>query len=152
MADMFGRSEIDYGGTFDSQRVRINLNGITGGLLGTGFQATYAQEITRMWALNSQKTFFVAGRTQGNFGIDTIAGPSQGSNSAFISRYGNPCSIGGQFSVSSAGGWCGGQGSGSGNGITVKNPLVQSVGMRVAVQDMMLQQSVQGMFVSATTT
>jgi hypothetical protein len=53
----------------------------------------YQQNINRLWEVGSPKTYFIAGRTQGQMQIKRVLGPKNGVSQAFIKKYGNVCNI-----------------------------------------------------------
>ncbi len=90
--DIFSRRALEFGGAFaaDSARLEFSLDCtydddgeegtpevpiITTGLLTQQVSISYSQPITRLYEVGSQKTFYVAGRPQGQANIARILGP-----------------------------------------------------------------------------
>lgn len=74
MADIFGRN-VKYGGGFKPEGTTVNFSGITGGAIVRNISIGYNQQISRIWDLGSGSCYFVAGHTDGTWGIGRVAGP-----------------------------------------------------------------------------
>jgi hypothetical protein len=101
MADLFGRRSLEFGGAFSAdaaqiafsfsnptQRGLVERGGV--GLLTQQLNFSYAQQITRLYEIGSQRTFFVAGRPQGNAQMARVVGPRE-VTMAFYYKFGNVC-------------------------------------------------------------
>jgi len=75
-ADIFGRSNTKLGGAMSSDATRVTFAGLTGtGLLLQSLSINYSQQISRLYALDTPDTYFVAGRTDGNMKAAQVIGP-----------------------------------------------------------------------------
>lgn len=141
--DVYNRT-VEFGGAFASDKVQISFSGLSAGLLAQAVNATYAQNVNRIWELGSVKTYFIGGRTSGNFSISALYGPA-GSTMAFLKKFGDLCSMqSNTLQFNYAGGWC--QGGGSGVNYALNQVLVQQVQTSVQASDVMLNEQLSGMF------
>jgi hypothetical protein len=90
--DIFGR-QVDVGDPMSADGVRLLVGNIGEDMLVQQVSTQYQQNINRLWEVGSAKTYFVAGRTQGQMQMRRVIGPkqSQGFNNTFIQSYGNVC-------------------------------------------------------------
>lgn len=91
--DVFGRI-VDIGDPFSADGVRL-LTSEFGreDFLVQQVASQYQQNVNRLWEVGSPKTYFVAGRTQGQMQIRRVIGPNRGVFHQFIEKYGNVCNI-----------------------------------------------------------
>lgn len=160
MPDIFGRRPLDYGGSFSADGAQIEIAGLVGiGLIVQQLSIQYQQPITRIYEVGTQKTYFVAGRPQGTANIASVLGPGS-VFSTFYQLLGDVCNapindlriclqagcttpIGTSVSfpvpaiISSA--------VSSGMQLIAKNMVLQSIGLAVAAQDMVINQQL-GLF------
>ncbi len=142
--DIYGRT-VEFGGAFASDRVTISFSGVAAGLLAQSVSTDYAQNINRIWELGSKKTYFVGGRTSGNFSMSSLSGPG-GLSTTFIKRYGDLCQMANNnITLSYGGGWCAG-GSGTSSQYVLNQLVVQQIQAQVQASEMMLNEAVSGMF------
>ncbi len=79
--DIFGRRALEFGGAFAADAARIDLNLECGaqlasaGLITQQLNIQYQQPITRLYEVGTQKTYYVAGRPQGQASIARVLGP-----------------------------------------------------------------------------
>lgn len=145
--DIYGRT-VEFGNSFASDKVTITFSGFGAGLLAQNVGLNYSQQVNRIWELGSRKTYFVGGRTAGTLQIATIAGPS-GTARAFVQKFGNVCNANSNtMTVDYGSGWCTGGVSGK---YVVQNAVIQGISVQVSVNDMLLNESVQGIFNALTT-
>ena len=113
MTDIYNRT-VEFGGAFASDKVTISFTGVSAGLLCQTVQFMYAQMVNRVWELGSSKTYFIGGRTSGNFTVGSLYGPS-GATKDFLNTYADLCSVdGNSMHFSYGSGWCaGGAGAGA---------------------------------------
>lgn len=91
--DILGRV-VDIGSPMSADGIRMVLPDLgSGDLMVQQIAIQYQQNVNRLWEVGSAKTYFVAGRTQGQLQVRRILGPSNGSSGAFITKYGNVCNI-----------------------------------------------------------
>lgn len=96
MAELFTRTEVEFGGAMHAQVGIINNDFLTGILMqNLGLQ--YQQNVTRVYELGrfGQKirVFFIGGRAQGTLSAAHIVGPGFAMK-AFYDNFGDVCSIG----------------------------------------------------------
>ena len=146
MADIFSR-QVSFGNAFKSEDVQISFSGISVGMLVQNLSLGYQQQISRLWELGSQRQYYIAGRSGGNFSMAKLSGPSGGTQ-AFVSKYGDVCNAQSntvQFNY--GGGWCKG---GTTGGLKLHHVVVESVGMNISSADMIVNEAVSGMYASAS--
>jgi hypothetical protein len=166
--DIFGRRPLQFGGAFaaDDSFVRFgsptfdNAGNVVGvgaaggqngfgsgaGLVTQNIQFTYQQPITRIYEVGTQFTYYIAGRPQGSASAARILGPSR-LVAAFYSAFGNVCNAQNNFLTFSFNQGC---------NIAGPNTLVflltyvvlQSVGMSVSAQDMIINEQLSFFFTS----
>lgn len=151
--DMFGR-ETSLGGAMAAENTFLSfatVPGITAGSSGfiiQQFQLQYAQNITRLYALEDPKVYFVAGRTEGQFTIQNVVGPND-LIGPFLKAYGNVCNIGGAFSLTADASCTSGQQAVTGGlQLGVNNPVISSFGLSMQAGNMVIATTLQGMFTS----
>ena len=148
MSDIFNRT-VSFGNAFKSEDVTISFSGITVGMLVQNLNVGYQQQINRLWELGSQKQYYIAGRTGGNFTIAKLAGPSSGL-ATFVETYGDVCNANtNTISFNYSGGWCSGGTTGN---MQLHHAVIENVGVSVASNDMIVNQNVTGMFASLSGT
>ncbi len=82
MADIFG-IESGLGGVFKGNKFTMAISGQNGagkevnfeGALVQNLQLNYQRQITRFWALGTQKQYYIEGRTEGQGTLARIVGP-----------------------------------------------------------------------------
>lgn len=131
--DVFSRT-MDFGGAVTAESTRMTFADLTVGLILQDVNITYEQTISRMFALESGKIYFVAGQTNGGFGATHIVGPA-GIQTAFYQAYGNVCNIGGAFTIQANAG-CGSKVAKS--SVTLTNPVISQVNIQAKASDMII--------------
>lgn len=141
--DIFGRL-VDLGQPFAADAARLLIPSIGNeDQLVQQFTAQYQQNINRLWEVGSPKTYFVAGRTQGQMTIKRVVG-AKGIANEFISKFGNVCNIAGNHMTLALVTGCnnsGGQGS-----ITAAGCVITSVAYAVAAVDMIINEDLSLLF------
>ena len=162
MADMFNRETV-LGGVMSAEATRVNFSG-TGldsevtqkGLIMQQLQVEYKQNVTRLYALEDAKVYFVAGRTEGTFTIQHVIGP-QGLLTEFLKSYGDVCKIGNQVLNLSTLVGCGSQGGAipgsekavsKASSVVLKAPCITAFGLQMQAGNMVIASTLTGMFVS----
>lgn len=79
MAELFSRTEVDWGGAFHAQNGIITpKNGLTGVLM-QNFSIQYQQQVTRLYELGKAggrtKVYYVGGRANGSLSAAHVIGP-----------------------------------------------------------------------------
>lgn len=157
MSDMFARETV-LGGVMSAEAIRVNFSGngldpaATKGLIMQQLQLEYKQNITRLYALEDAKVYFVAGRTEGTFTVQHVVGP-QGLLSVFIETYGDVCAIGNQvlnLSTTVGCGTTGGKINGDAvpSSVELKAPVISAFGLQMQAGNMVIASTLTGMFVS----
>ncbi len=90
--DIFGRA-VDIGTPMSADGVRLIVGDLGEDMLVQQISTQYQQNVNRLWEVGSPKTYFIAGRTQGQLQIKRVLGPKNGVSQAFIKKYGNVCNI-----------------------------------------------------------
>ena len=138
MSDIFGRN-LEYGGGFQPEGTTINFSGITGGAIVRNISIGYEQALSRIWDLGSGKCYFVAGHTNGTWGIGKIAGPGASIESLASYTVCNP----GTMAFNGVSGLCDG---GTGGSYTLFNVVTVQVNVAVNSDDMIINEGVGGTF------
>lgn len=145
-ADIFGRTDTKLGGAMSSDATRVTFSGLSGtGLLLQNLNINYAQEITRLYALDTPYTYFVAGRTNGDMSAGQVVGPA-GVVTSFYQRYSDVCNTVGNMQMRAAAG-CHAAEQGS-MVLTVTNPVIKSFGVSISSQNMMVNVNLEMTFVA----
>jgi len=154
MPDIFGRRPLAFGGAFAADAAAINFatndprfqSGV--GLVTQNIQISYQQPITRIYEVGTVLTYYIAGRPQGQMGVNRILGPGR-VTAAFYAVFGNVCNAAGNYLVFDVGTGC------DANNPTavqmyflIENILMQSIGLSVAAQDMIINEALSFMFTS----
>lgn len=155
MADIFGRRPLAFGGAFAADAASINF--ATGnpqfasgaGLVTQNMQISYQQPITRLYEVGTQLTYYVAGRPQGQINLGRILGPGL-VTTAFYQSFGNVCFANANHLSFSVATGCQPDGSDTGPRVyfLANNVLLQSIGLSVAAQDMIINEALSLMFTS----
>lgn len=94
MAEIFTRTEVDFGGAMHAQFGIIVASGGLTGVLMQNIQLSYQQAITRLYELGDRglksKVYYVGGRAQGSMSIAHVIGPGV-SIKAFYDNFGDVC-------------------------------------------------------------
>lgn len=171
MADLFGRFADAYGGAFAADAARITFatdpgllgfgsgaNGVTTGYGGGGgggvgmltqqLSFNYQQQITRIYEIGTNYSFYVAGRTQGNLTVGRVIGPRPVALQ-FYRKYGNVCDAATNHLDIEMGTGCKITGQfGQAYAFQMKFCVITSIGVSVSAQDMMINEQLQVMFAS----
>ena len=151
MADIFGRTS-QFGGSMSADATRMTLAGLPNtGLIIQNVSIGYSQTISRLYALEDGKVYFVAGRTDGQAELQHVIGP-KGFQEEFFRLYGNVCNIKGALVFTSSTG-CGQTSTGvagviASSKISLTSPVISSVNIQVNANDMIIGEGMRLMFVS----
>ena len=138
--DIFGRN-LEYGGGFQPEGTTVSLSGITGGAIVRNISIGYEQAISRIWDLGTGKCYFIAGHTNGTWGIGKIAGP--GASLDALGAY-TVCAPG-TMSFNGENGLC--DNVPNGNAMyTLFNVITVQVSVSVNSDDMIINEGVGGTF------
>ena len=164
--DIFSRQAQDFGGAFAADGGLISFaigpkGGATDPLTGTGgaggvgllmqdLSFNYQQAVTRIYELGTAKTFYVAGRAQGQATCGRILGP-RGVQIGFYAKYGDVCSPDNvlEFTADTS---CHSGPSAGGNNLNYKfkmtGVVITSIGITVRANDMIINEQLQMFFAS----
>jgi hypothetical protein len=155
-ADIYGRTGQDFGGAIAADAARVifagnQLDGSGVGMLVQSLKVNYQQQITRIYEIGSDKTFYVIGRTQGQVEMGRIMGPRP-VQLGFYNQFGNAClaatnniNFQVQSGCSTINGAVTGL-SGTAYSFTIKAAVIINIGLQVGAQDMVINEQVQMMF------
>jgi hypothetical protein len=163
MPDVYSRGGHEFKGSFSADAAKVvfagggvlEAGGI--GLLTQGLNVSYQQQISRIYEIGSQNTYYVGGRTQGSANMERVFGPRV-MTAAFYKKYGDVCAAGDNtidFSLEAGceqpGSFTGASGLVHGaafakQGFTLHNCVITSMGFSVRAQDMIINEQVQMMF------
>lgn len=155
MPDIFNRTTDSFGGSFAADQAQVTFPALAGGgsdagLLLQNLQFSYSQNVTRLYELGSPMIYYVGGRTQGNMGAARVVGPRLLS-AAFYSTYGDVCNAPTNLLHFSLQGSCHGtidQTQLAMIAYTARYVVITAVGVSVAANDVLINESIQGMFSS----
>lgn len=154
--DIYGRAGQDFGGSIAADAARVvfaaaDLDGSGVGMLVQQLQFNYQQQVSRIFEIGSDKTFYVVGRTQGQVTMARIVGPRQ-VQLGFYTKFGNACLAAennidflAEAGCTSAGGGRVGL-SGTAYQFTIKHAVIISLGVQIGAQDMVINEQVQLMY------
>lgn len=162
MSDIFNRRTLQYGGSFAADAASINFT--TGnpnfqagvGLVTQSLQISYQQPITRLYEVGTQYTYFIAGRAQGTMSMARVLGPGI-VTSQFYKSFGDVCLANQNHLALDVAAGCqpgGPGGTGAGSLVSSRmyflanNVLIQSLGLSVAAQDMIINEQLSFFFTS----
>lgn len=149
MADVFTRTEVDFGGAMHAQNGVIVPNNGLSGVLMQNIQLSYQQQVTRIYELGNRgqrtKVYYIGGRSQGTIGAAHVVGPGV-SMKLFYDNFGDVCKAANNTCVVDlAPNICAGQGQAKAV-YTVKYCVLVSIGVSVAAQDFVVNENSQLMF------
>ena len=156
MADIFNKSTNRMGQAWSADGAAVAFSGQAAGLLGAGMivqqvNIGYQQQVTRLYEIGSDLTYYVAGRVQGNMTIGRIVGPGV-LMSAFYQRFGDVCNASQNTMNLYIGTGCR---SNAGTTAQFTNArfkmsyvVLINVGISVGAMDMVINEQLQLMFIS----
>ena len=163
MPDVYSRGGHEFNGSFAADAAKVvfaaakELNAGGVGLLTQGLNVSYQQQVSRIYEIGSQKTYYVGGRTQGSANMERVFGPRILS-SAFYKKFGDVCHAADNLINFQLQAGCrqpdshtGGHGLVAGGGFaqagfSLHNCVITSMGFSVRAQDMIINEQVQLMF------
>lgn len=156
-SDIFGRAAPEFGGAIAADSVKLNFAGggttlTDTGMLAQQLQIQYQQQVTRIYEIGTNFTYFVVGRTAGQVSMNRIIGP-KAVNVAFYKQYGDACKAAQNNLTFKAASGCFTDGAGTSTAestYTVKHALINQIGMSVNSSDMLVNEQVAMMFNSLT--
>lgn len=155
MQDLYGRLAPQFGGAFaaDSAILAFAGLGLAGGvgLLTQQLNFSYQQQITRIYEVGTNWTYYVVGRAMGNFSLARVLGPRPLIFS-FYSVYGNACNAATNTITFSMQQGCYSpldpQALATLRFMWLVGCVIQSVGFSAQAEQMIINEQAQGMFVS----
>ena len=138
--DIFGRN-LKYGGGFQPEGTTVNFSGIVGGAIVRNLTIGYEQAISRIWDLGTGACYFIAGHTNGTWGMGRIAGPGAGISALAAYTVCNP----GTLSFNGSNGLCPKTGNAK---YTLKNVVTVQINVGVTSDDMIINEGVGGSYLS----
>lgn len=160
MPDIFGRVDQLFGGGLSADSMFMTWPSLPAGGAGLLVQSIglqYQQPVRRIFELGpgrvnpdsgtrSQLTYYIVGRPEGNFQMQRIFGFAA-IGTQFYKTYGNPCNENPSLSFNANAG-CNGNDNGQSMIWTLDGVLLTAVGMTATAQEMVIQDTVGGMFIS----
>jgi hypothetical protein len=155
MDDLFGRLAPQFGGAFasDSALLAFAGLGLAGGvgLLTQQLSFQYQQNITRLFEVGTNWTYYVAGRAMGSASLSRVLGPRPVVFS-FYTVYGNACNAATNTITFSMQQGCVSptdpQAAATLRFMWLVGCVIQSVGFSAQAEQMMVNEQVQMMYVS----
>jgi hypothetical protein len=151
MPDIFNRSTDSFGGSFAADAAKVTFpalvsGGSDAGLLVQNMNASYSQQITRLYEVGSPSIYYVGGRTQGQASIARVVGPRKIA-AGFYTTYGDVCNASSNSLHFSMTAGCG-LAAGSRASYTCHFVVITQIGLSVTSQDMLINENVAMMFSS----
>jgi len=152
--DVFSRAGNEFGGAVAADAAKVvfaapDLDGAGVGMLVQQLSLNYQQQITRVYEIGSDKTFYIAGRTQGQVSMARIMGPRP-IQLGFYTKFGNVCNAAQNNIDFVAGAGCasesGGSFQNSSYAFTIKHAVIVNLGITINAQDMVINEAVALMF------
>lgn len=172
MPEIFNRRPLAFGGAFAADAANIFFgtvclpDGAGGfvcggnaiipfsgiGLLTQNVNIQYSQPINRIFEVGGHFQYFVAGRPQGNMSLGRIVGPRP-ITTAFYTLFGDVCKGPNTSMLFAGAAGCSeipilGVDEGNGFMFLVDGALLQSIGISVGAQDMIINEQLQFMFIA----
>lgn len=138
---VFGSNQ-SHAGSFKADLLKVNFGGVTSGMLIQNVQFNFQQQVSMLFEIGSEKTYYVGGRAQGSASVSRILGPGAAIATLF-STYGNICTP--KAIAFSAEGGCGG--ASAAVNYTLKDAVLTSVGCNVTAQEIVISEQLQFMFI-----
>lgn len=150
--ELFTRTEVDFGGAMHAQNGIVTPSGGLTGVLMQNIQLSYQQQVTRIYDLGNvgarSRVYYVGGRAQGTVSVAHVIGPGvtikrfydtfgdvcqARTNTLVVDLTPNICAVGAGTSAPRA-------------KYTVKYCVLLSIGVSVAAQDFVVNETSQIMF------
>lgn len=150
MADVFTRTEVDFGGAMHAQNGIIvpTANGLSGVLM-QNIQLSYQQQVTRIYELGNRgaktKVYYIGGRSQGTMGAAHVVGPGV-SMKLFYDNFGDVCKAQNNTCVIDLAPNICATNATARAAYTAKYCVLVSLGVSVAAQDFVINENSQLMF------
>lgn len=161
MADVFNRTTDSFGGSFSADQATITFpaigqsQGAESGLLVQNMNASYQQQVTRLFEVGSPNIYYVGGRTNGQASMARVVGPRK-LQQAFYQGYGDVCRARtNSIRVAIAGG-CDVDANNNlqtqkaSTAFTAKFVVITAIGLSITAADMLINESLTMMFSSFT--
>jgi len=157
MAVIFNRSGANFGGAISADAARITfasagLDGFGVGMLVQSMNMSYQQQVTRVYEIGTDTTYYIAGRTQGQAAMGRIMGP-RAVQLGFYTKFGDVCNAATNNINFSATTGCNGTATnlgGTAYAFTLKYVVLTNLGFQIGAQDMVINEQVSMMFASLT--
>ena len=151
MPDIFNRTTDSFGGSFAADNAKVTFpalitGGSDAGLLVQNMNASYQQNITRLFEVGSPSIYYVGGRTNGQASIARIVGPRKIA-AAFYTTYGDVCNASTNSLHFSMTAGCGAA-VGARTSYTCHFVVITQIGLSVTSADMLINENVAMMFSS----
>lgn len=144
--NVFSRAQNQFAGAFSADGAALSFAGGVVGLVTQSLSVNFSQNISQLFELGSDKTYFIIGRARGQMQLSKVLGPAALST-VFYTKFGDGCNIANNTIAFSVNGTCGTQDNGTLN-VTVKYAVIVSLGLSVGAQDMIIQEGISLMFTS----
>lgn len=106
-------------------------------------QIQYQQRVTRLWEVGSNKTYFFAGRTEGNINAKRIVG-NRNTSLSFVQQFGDVCNMMGNHLTLQLESGC--TGFASRGSISASGCVINSVAYSIQAQESIINEDVGIMF------
>ena len=144
--NIFNRGGSKFGGAVSADACQFTFTGGHAGLLTQNMQIRATRDVSRLWEIGSNYTYYVGGRAAGTFGLARIVGPVPLSK-AFFDRFTDVCraednviNISGVVGCSPTDGLRGAYDA------ALANVVIVDFGINISMNDMVLNQNISGMF------
>jgi len=145
MADVFGRTTV-FGDAMAADATKLTFTQFSSaGLIIQNVTIGYNQTVTRLYALEDGKVYFVAGRTDGQMDLQHVIGPA-GLQQAFFREFGNVCNVKDKILALTLQAGC--NESTNKAAVKVGTPVITSLNLQVNSNDMIIGSGLRMMFTS----
>jgi len=153
MPDLFQRVASNLGGVFTADKAKLNM-GADMSVLIQQMNASYQQNITRLYEVGGDRSYYIGGRTQGQLQLNRVVGPTA-TIKAFYKKFGDVCQArNNNIELELTETDCSGAGGVGGGSIKYlcKFCVLQQVTIGVQAQDMVINESSSMIFMSMEVT
>ena len=143
--DIFAR-EVDLGDPLSADAVRLVFPTIgTEGMLMVQASFQYQQNVTRLWEVGSAKTYFFAGRTEGQITAKRVIGNSNAAL-GFVAQFGNVCNMAKNSLALVLKAGCGSANGTTRGTLQAEGVVIKSVAYSITAQEMLINEEISMLF------
>jgi hypothetical protein len=150
MADVFKRTELNFGGAFAADKGLITPNKGLTGVMMQNLSLNYSQAVTRIYEIGmagkTPSMYYIGGRSQGQMQAAHVIGPRIAMK-AYYDAFSDVCEAAtNDINIKLTKVDCGSSGGSRSIGYKAKFCVLVSIGVTVSAQDMVINENSQLMF------